>query len=168
MWVPSLSPEDPLEEGMATHFSILAWRVPWTEEPGRLWSIGSHRVRHNWSNLAHTRARNSAEHEALAREPEHCPYFLQWTDFEQIILKQKLLMLCCVWAQSCPTLSDPMDCSLPASSIHGILQARILEWAAISYSRGSSQPRNRTHVSCVSCFGRQILCHGTTWDAQSC
>ena len=44
--------EDPLEEHMATHSSILAWRIPWTEESGRLWSIGSQRVRHNWSNLA--------------------------------------------------------------------------------------------------------------------
>ena len=47
-------------------------------------------------------------------------------------------------AQSCPTLCDPMDCSLPGSSVHGILQARILEWGAISFSRGSSQPRDRT------------------------
>ena len=44
-------------------------------------------------------------------------------------------------AQSCPTLCDPMDCSLPGSSVHGIFQARILEWVAISISRGSSQPR---------------------------
>jgi len=44
--VRSLSWEDPLEEGMATHSSILAWRIPWTEEPGRLWSRGSHRVGH--------------------------------------------------------------------------------------------------------------------------
>ena len=50
-------------------------------------------------------------------------------------------------AQSCPTLCDPMDCSLPGSSVHGIFQARILEWAAISFSRGSSQPRDRTRVS---------------------
>ena len=41
-------------------------------------------------------------------------------------------------AQSCPTLCDPIDCSLPGSSVHGILQARILEWAAIAFSRGSS------------------------------
>ena len=44
-WVPSLLPEDPLEEGMATHSSMLAWRIPWTEEPGGLQSKGSHRVR---------------------------------------------------------------------------------------------------------------------------
>ena len=50
-------------------------------------------------------------------------------------------------AQSCPTLCDSVDCSLPGSSVHGILQARILEWVAISFSRGSSQPRDRTQVS---------------------
>ena len=48
-----------------------------------------------------------------------------------------------------PTLWDPVDCSLPGLSIHGILQARILEWVAISFSRGSSQPRDRTQVSCI-------------------
>ena len=46
-WVRSLGQEDPLEEGMATHSSILAWRIPWTEEPGRLQSIGSQRVGHD-------------------------------------------------------------------------------------------------------------------------
>ena len=45
------------------------------------------------------------------------------------------------FAQSCPTFCDPMDCSPPGSSIHGIFQARVLEWGAISFSRGSSQPR---------------------------
>ena len=52
MWVPSLGQEDPLEEGMATHCSILAWRIPWTEEPGGLWSIGLQRIRHDRSDLA--------------------------------------------------------------------------------------------------------------------
>ena len=46
-WVRSLSWEDPLEEEMATHFSVLAWEIPWTEESGRLWSRGSQRVGHN-------------------------------------------------------------------------------------------------------------------------
>ena len=50
--------------------------------------------------------------------------------------------------QSCPTLSDPMDCSLPGSSVHGIFQARVLEWVAMPSSRGSSRPRDQTHVSC--------------------
>ena len=47
----------------------------------------------------------------------------------------------------CPTLCDPMDCGPPGSSVHGILQARILQWAAMPSSRGSSRPRDRTHVS---------------------
>ena len=51
--------------------------------------------------------------------------------------------------QSCPTLCDPMDCSLPGFSIHGILQARTLEWVAISFSRASSRPRDRTRVSLI-------------------
>ena len=55
---------------------------------------------------------------------------------------------------------------LPTSpSVHGIFQARILEWVASSYSRESSQPRDQTHVSCISCIGRWILYHCTTWEA---
>ena len=52
-------------------------------------------------------------------------------------------------AQSCPTLCDPMDCSLPGSSAHEILQARILEWIAVLFFKGSSRPRDRTQVSCI-------------------
>ena len=54
MWVRSLGQEDSLEEGMATHSTILAWRIPWTEEPGWIQSLDSQRVRHDWSDLAHT------------------------------------------------------------------------------------------------------------------
>ena len=53
-------------------------------------------------------------------------------------------------AQLCPTLCDPMDYSLSGSSVHGIFQARVLGWIAISFSRGSFQPRNRTRVSCIA------------------
>ena len=52
--------------------------------------------------------------------------------------------------QSCPTLCDPTDCSPPGFSVHGIFQARILEWVAVFFSRGSSQPRDRTQVSCIA------------------
>ena len=57
-------------------------------------------------------------------------------------------------AQSYPTLCNPMDCNLPGFSVHGIFQARVLEWVAISFSRGSSHPRDRTQVSCIvgRCF----------------
>ena len=57
-------------------------------------------------------------------------------------------------SQLCPTLCDPMDRSIPGSSIHGIFQARVLEWVAVSFSRGYSRPRNRMQVSCIvgRCF----------------
>ena len=55
-----------------------------------------------------------------------------------------------------------MDCPLPGSSVFGVCQARVLEWAAISFSRGSSRPRDGT---CTSCIGRRILYHWTTWEA---
>ena len=71
-----------------------------------------------------------------------------------------LLVLCCAkLLQSCPTLYDPIDCSPPGSSVHGIFQARILEWVAMPPSRGSSQPRDWTCVSYVSCIGRWVLYH---------
>ena len=52
------------------------------------------------------------------------------------------IMIMCLVAQSCPTLCDPLDCSLPGSSVHGIFQARILGWVAMSPSRGPSSPRD--------------------------
>ena len=58
-------------------------------------------------------------------------------------------------------LCNPMDYSMPGSSVHGIFQAGILEWVAISYPRESSQPTDQTHISCVSRIGRQIIYH---WD----
>ena len=76
----------------------------------------------------------------------------------------KILVTCvcmhaCVHAQLCWTLCDPMDCSPPGSSVHGIPQASILKCVAISFSRGSSRPRDQTSVSGISCIGRQILYH---------
>ena len=65
----------------------------------------------------------------------------------------------CYVIQSYPTLCDPVDCSPPGSSLHGILQARILAWIAVPSSRGSSWPRDRTRASRVSCIGRQVLYH---------
>ena len=59
--------------------------------------------------------------------------------------------------QSCPTLCDPVDSSPPGSSVHEILQARILEWVAVSSSRGPSQPKDWTHISYVSCTGRWVV-----------
>ena len=92
-----------------------------------------------------------------------------WQDWKQnlgVFLAKYLLNafanLLCVhakWLQSCLTLCDTMDCSPLGSSVRGILQARILECTAMPSSRGSSQPRDQTCVSQVSCIGRWILYH---------
>ena len=76
-----------------------------------------------------------------------------WVERQSLTFKKRKKRLFCSYVewsevtQLCPTLCDPMDWSLPGSSIRGIFQARILEWSAISFSRGSSQPRDRTWVS---------------------
>ena len=71
-------------------------------------------------------------------------------------------------AQLCPTLCDPMDCSLPGCSVHGIFQAIVLEWIAISFSSGSSRPRDRTWVSrivhrCLTVWETREL-HAKMWN----
>ena len=116
-----------LEKEMATHSSVLAWRIPGMGEPGGLPSMGSHGVGHDWSDLA------------------ACTH-----------------VHACSVAKSSPTLCDPMECRLPGSSVHGIFQARILEWIAIFFSRGSSRFKDWTRISCSD---RQILYHCTTWEA---
>ena len=70
-----------------------------------------------------------------------------------------LVCVCAKSLQSCPTLCNPMDCSPPGSSVQGILQAGILEWVSMLSSRVSSQPRDRTFISYVSCIDRQVLYH---------
>ena len=72
--------------------------------------------------------------------PGYNPLNLVWVLVSMIVLV----------AQLCPTLCNPMDCSLPGNSVHGILQARILEWVAIPFSKGSSQFRDWTWVSCIA------------------
>ena len=78
--------------------------------------------------------------------------------------RARVFVCMCVCAQSCPTLCDPTDCSLADSSVHGILQARTVEWVTISSSRGSSWPRDWTRILWVFCIGRQILYHWIIWD----
>ena len=73
----------------------------------------------------------------------------------------------CLCVHLCPILCDPKDYSPPGSSVHEIFQPRTLEPVAISYSRGPSPPRGGTQVSWLSCIGRQILYHRTTWKTLS-
>jgi len=85
---------------------------------------------------------------------------MSWNPREESVFKRGR----CLVATSCLTLCDPMDCSPLGSSVYGILQARILEWVAISFSRGSSLARDRTQVSCI---GRQVLYQWATREALS-
>ena len=84
--------EDPLEEGIATHFSVLAWRNPWTEEPGRLQSMGSPRVRHDWSTLTHTQVKRNRKDPRRPRRREELGRYevrgnpVSWTEH-----------LMCIW-----------------------------------------------------------------------
>ena len=74
-----------------------------------------------------------------------------------------IIRLFCMHAQLGLILCYPLDCRCPGSSVHGIIPGRMLEWVAISSSRGSSGPRDWTCVSCSSCIGRWILYHWATW-----
>ena len=74
---------------------------------------------------------------------------------------QKCVFVC---AESCPTLCDPMDCSPPNSSVHGVFQAKILKQGAIFYSKESSQPKDQTCISYISHVGRWILYLSVTWE----
>ena len=93
---------------------------------------------------------------------------LAWLSSEDLLRAQVLVLspfqcpFVCSAALSCPSLCDPMDCSPPSSSVHGISHAKILEQVAISSSRGSPQPRDRI---CVSCIDRWILYPWATWEA---
>ena len=82
-----------------------------------------------------------------------------------------ICMCACVCAkslQSCQTLCQPMDCSLPGSSVIGILQARILEWVAIPSSRGSSCPRDQTLIALFPDLVVSFFPTSTTWQARVC
>ena len=114
----------------------------------------------------------------FSRHPHHSLYhgqklkdqIVEALGFSSHNVNSTITQLCvCVRsvAKLCLTLCDPMDYSPPGSSAHGLFQARVLQWAAISSSRGSSQPRDWTHVSCISCTVRQILDHWATWEAHS-
>ena len=88
-----------------------------------------------------------------------------WWFLETIQYQVRVLDVCCAKSlQSCPTLCDPTDGSPPVSSVHGVLQARTLGWVAMPSSRGSSRPRDRACISCVSCTGRRS-CTSASWEA---
>ena len=79
---------------------------------------------------------------------KHCVQVVRTSEAEPLRKKESEV------TQLCLTLCNPIDCSLPGSSVHGIFQARVLEWLVFSFSRGSAQPRSQTRVSCIAgrCF----------------
>ena len=201
--VLSLHPEDPLQQGTATHSSIFAWRIP--IDRGALWATVQ-RVARSPNELkllsTHTHARTHAVIRVSTNPLRLAPLQEEkiWTqrqmgDREKTAIykpkreawnrsfpmafriKKKTLVsqtsslqnckkisfydlshpVCCTLLRGlcvlthCLVLCYPMDCSLPGTYVHGIFQARIQEWVAISSSRGSFQPRDRT---CISSLGR--------------
>ena len=111
------------------------------------WFLGTLRAKRCWTRAC------LGETDQVCRQPSLC----KCCPPVEILSAFSLSSWVCVPAQSCLILCDPVDCSPPGSSDHGIFQARILEWGATSYSRGSSWPRDWTHVSYIFCFGRQVL-----------
>ena len=104
--VRSLGGEDPLEEGMATHSSILAWRIPWTEEPGRLQSMGSHRVGHDWAHACQTDERHQTREVAL-KGWEKALAHMTWNSWWQLSMDDSvepsdhLPSPACFWESPC-------------------------------------------------------------------
>ena len=75
------------------------------------------------------------------------------------------LVFSCVYSvtQSCPTLCDPLDCSPPGSSVHEVFQSRVLDWVAISSSKGSSQPRDQTKIFCTPLIAGRFFTTELSW-----
>ena len=183
-WVQPLGQENPLEEEMTTHFSILTWRIPmdrgawwatvhrvtkshtWLKQHSStillnlhnpvitiLWRIiqSSQRALELWSDLRYVKLWEVVD--------QKTQIFLQQRQFYSENCNLGSTTMVCLITQSYQTLCDPMDCSPPGSSVHGIPQARILERVAMPSPRGSSWSRDPTWVSYVSCTGRWVLYH---------
>ena len=151
--VQSLGWEDPLEKEMAIHSSTITWKIPWTKEPGRLQSMRSQRVGHDWVT--------SLSLFTLISLWPCLSLGLEW----KLTFSSHWYFNYAKSLQSCPTLCDVMDCSLPGSSVYGILQARILEWVAMPFSRGSSQPRYRTSSLMPPPLAGRFFTTSATWEA---
>ena len=127
-WVQSLCQDDPLEEELATHSSILAWRIPWTEEPGRLQSMGSQRVRHDWATFTF----------GCSQGTRVTTFSSVTTGHTQNPLKKELLKV-----RSASTWSA-------GALRHGIDGATIHCWRVPSAYCGSGTILNTLHYWCIS------------------
>ena len=194
-----------LEKEMATHSSVLAWRIPGTGEPGGLPSMGMHRVGQYWRDLAAAGALATPVPTGWAHEHSgHSDRGGIW-DWFQHPTSQGCSSNCLHWLSNLPTMEteadpsgrrhfsrqrgggklitlcvlscfllcltpcDPTDCSPPGSSVHGILQTRILEWVAVPSSRGSSQPRDGTCIFLsLPAFAAGFFTTRPIWEAPVC
>ena len=126
-------------------------RTPWLA----LWGV------REWPHRDHLSLPLLCVHSALKVQG----HMKSWV-FYRTTWSSTCVSLCCAKSlQSCPILCDPMECSPPGFSVHGIVQARILEWVAMPSSRGSSRPRDGTHIFCVSCTAGGFFTTGATWEA---
>ena len=130
---------------MATHSSILAWKILGTAEPGGLPSMGSQRAGHDWVTNIEDTAKFTSVYPLRWSRPYMKLLFIYYTMYNNCLLKVKVSVI-----HSCSAICDSMDCSLAGSSVHGILQGRILEWVAVSFPKGSSWSRDRTWASCIA------------------
>ena len=171
-WFWSLGQEDPLEKGKATHSSILAWRIPWTEESGALQSMGSQRIRHSWSDRACTHTQ-----------------FLLLNSISAVAVSVtcflKLIIQFCFWLSWVFTAAHSLslvngDCSclrcwgflwwwlLLFQSIGSRCSASVVAAHRLSCSVACGIFLDR-YPTCVPCVGRQILIHqGSPSDLLSC
>ena len=152
-WVRSLGQEDPLEKGMATHSSLLAWRIPCTEEPGGLQSMGLQRVWHHWSDLACTRTKSNT---ALLLMKTELVQDKRWEGQNTEFFECVRSCFSCVWPFAIPRM---VACQAPLS----VGFSRDEYWSGLPFNRGSSWPRDQFHVSYVSCIGRRLFTTSTTW-----
>ena len=136
-WLTLCNLRDYSPPGSSVHGIHQARILEWVAIP---FSRGSSR-RRDWTCISTSPALQA---DALPSEPPGKPMYSSCVHHAQLL-------------QSCPILHDPMDGSLPGSSVHGVIQARILEWVAMPSSRGSSWPRDWTNVSCGSCIAGRFF-----------
>ena len=163
-----LSPIQLSEKAMAPHSSTLAWKIPWTEEPGGLQSMGSLRVGHNWATSLSLSCIGEGNGSPLRCSCLENPRDggAWWAAVYGVAKSQTRLKRLSSSSSSIQLCATPWTIySPPSFSVHGILQGRLLEWVAIPFPRGSSQPRNQTCVFCVLCIDRRILYHCATCEA---
>ena len=113
------------------YFRLIIFKKQQTQRSSESWERNWHLLRD-----LHLEGGSSSLYQ---QEEEEAQISRNWNPFSKVKWNEV--------AQSCPALCDPMDCSLLGSSVHGIFQTRVLEWVAISFSRGSSRPRDWTRVS---------------------